>query len=93
LAISASDIALDFNSVVTGKIIIIMTSATAGISVKLNGSGNTAYTIKPRTRVADSSVVPGFLMLHGDSITSIHLTNLSASAIAEVDFSVLGNNA
>ena len=86
LAASASDQEVDLQSVANGQLIVLKSDSE--FSVKFNGTGNAAITLKPQTS-SESVDTPAFLAMLADGVTSIHLTNPAASAI-EVDVGVAG---
>lgn len=88
LAASASDIAFNFQGITSGK--LVMLSSVKTFSFKLNGIGNPAITLKPRTYLTTNVDIPACAMLMSDAITSIHLTNPDTAAVTEVDVTVCG---
>ncbi len=88
LAALASDIAFEFQSVVTGQLLLLKSDLE--FTVKINGIGNPAYTVKPHTNSETAVVTPGFLALLGDDITELHFANPSSSEAIYVDVGVAG---
>lgn len=89
LAGGATDVAFDFQSVVTGKFVLIECAVATGVDVKVNGTGNAAMRIIPTT-TEDAVSVPGFLLLLADNITSLHFSNPDGSNAIDVDVGVAG---
>ena len=89
LGASASDQAVDLQSLTDGQLVVIVCSATDGVQVKFNGTGNPAFLVKPKTNTGSSVVTPGFLAMLVEGITSIHLSNPASSEI-DVDIAVAG---
>jgi len=88
LAAAAADVAYGFQSVTTGKLILI--KAEAAVNVKINGIGNPAISLAPQTNSSTNVVTPAFLAIMGDGITSLHFTNPNASDAVDVDVAVAG---
>lgn len=87
LAAAASDVEFDFQQVTDGQLILLKSDDE--FTVKINGIGNPALTVMPRTNSETTVETPGILALMGDSITSLHLANPGASDIY-VDVAVAG---
>lgn len=95
LAPSASDIAVDFGGgVVVAHTVLII--AYDLVTVKLNGTGNSAVEVEPVAAVDEDPVSvyqkveqPGVVLWRGN-ITSIHLGNPSGSESARVFVAVVG---
>jgi hypothetical protein len=87
LAIAASDVAVGFQSVANGQLIVL--KSDKAFTVKINGTSNPAITLKPRTNGVDNVVTPAFLIMLSDAITSLHLGNPGAEAI-QVDTGIAG---
>lgn len=88
LAAGASNIAVNFQSVADAKL-IVMKSASA-FTVKFNANTNPALTLTPQIETSTSVTTPAFLAMLGSGVTSLFLTNPSATAVIEVDIGIAG---
>lgn len=87
LPVGASDVAVSFQSVANGQLLILRSDKS--FQVKINGTGNPAITLTPRTNSTTSVVTPAFLAVMANGITSLHLTNPGTEAVV-VDFGLAG---
>lgn len=88
LAASASDQEFNMQGVTDGQLVILKSDSE--FTVKFNGVGNPAFTIKPQTNTSTAVETPAFLSMLASGITSIHLGNPSGSEAIEVDVAVAG---
>ena len=89
LAAQASDIAFGMNGITNGQLILLKSDDE--FTVKINGTGETALTLKPQTNSSTSIVTPAFLAMLADGITSLHFANPSTTAAIEIDVGIAGD--
>jgi len=89
LVASASDEVVSLQSVTNGQLILL--KCESEFTVKINGAGNPAITLKPLTNSETSVKTPAFLAMLADGITSLHLGNPSSSEPIEVDVGIAGS--
>lgn len=83
----AANVAVNFQSVTDGRLITLKSNDE--FKVRVNDVAGTLITLTPRTSTG-SVVTPAFLALLGRGITSLYLTNPSATAVIEVDVGIAG---
>lgn len=70
VADAASDQAIDLGGVASAAALLLETTSDQDLTYKINGTGNTAYTLSN-----------GFVILYGVTVTSLHVSNASGEAI------------
>lgn len=88
LAASASDVAVNFQGVTSGKLVVLKSEKAFGI--KINGVANPVIELAPKTNTQNSTVTPAFLAMLADAVTELHLSNPDTSEETEIDVAVAG---